>query len=62
MGTDPGVSVVDRWGKCWGTRNLFVVDGAIFPSAGYQNHTLTIMALASRTCAHILEAGALNPG
>jgi choline dehydrogenase-like flavoprotein len=35
--------------------NLFVTDGAVFPSNADKNPTLTIMALAWRTADHILE-------
>jgi choline dehydrogenase-like flavoprotein len=48
MGADPKASVVDREHRVWGVPNLFVADGALFPSIGWQNPTLTIMALAAR--------------
>ena len=35
--------------------NLYVMDGAGFPSGACQNPTLTIMALAVRSCDHLLE-------
>ncbi|MGW2588201.1 GMC oxidoreductase, partial [Streptomyces virginiae] len=56
MGRDPAVSVLDPDNRVWDVPNLRVVDGACFPRAGWQNPTLTIMALARRA-AHIL-AGA----
>lgn len=55
MGTDPGQSVVDPYNECWDVRNLFVTDGACFASSGYQNTTLTIMALTVRACDFIVR-------
>ena len=48
MGTDPATSVVNEWGRCHDVKNLFVVDGSIFPTAGAVNPTNTIQALALR--------------
>lgn len=50
MGEDPGNSVLDSRNRCWEVDNLYVTDGASFPSSGYQNPTLTIMALTGRAC------------
>ena len=55
MGTDPGNSVTNRWGQAWDVGNLFITDGAVFPSNADKNPTLTIMALAWRAADHILE-------
>jgi choline dehydrogenase-like flavoprotein len=46
MGTDPRTSVVNSWGRCHDVRNLFVIDGSIFVTAGAVNPTNTIQALA----------------
>jgi choline dehydrogenase-like flavoprotein len=46
MGTDPATSVVNEWGRCHDVRNLFIVDGSIFVTAGAVNPTSTIQALA----------------
>jgi len=46
MGTDPERSVVNEWGRCHDVRNLFVVDGSVFVTAGAVNPTNTIQALA----------------
>jgi choline dehydrogenase-like flavoprotein len=46
MGTDPGRSVVNAWGRCHDVKNLFIVDGSIFVTAGAVNPTSTIQALA----------------
>jgi choline dehydrogenase-like flavoprotein len=48
MGRDPTTSVVDSYGQCWDVPNLFVVDGACWPTSAYQNPTLTMMCLAVR--------------
>ena len=50
MGEDPRTSVVDPYNRCWDVRNVLVTDGACFPSAGCQNPTLTMMAVAIRAC------------
>ena len=46
MGTDPDRSVVDKGGRCHDVRNLFIIDGSIFVTAGAVNPTPTIQALA----------------
>jgi choline dehydrogenase-like flavoprotein len=46
MGTDPRTSVVNPWGRCHDVRNLFIIDGSIFVTAGAVNPTNTIQALA----------------
>lgn len=48
MGRDAGSSVLDSFCRCWDAPNVFVTDGACFVSSGYQNPTLTIMALTVR--------------
>lgn len=55
MGDDPKASVVNRWQQCHDVNNLFVMDGSVYPSSACQNPTLTIMALASRACDHLVE-------
>jgi len=46
MGHDPKNSVVNQWGQCHDVKNLFIVDGSIFVTAGAVNPTSTIQALA----------------
>lgn len=46
MGDDPETSVVNGWGRCHDVKNLFIVDGSIFVTAGAVNPTSTIQALA----------------
>jgi choline dehydrogenase-like flavoprotein len=48
MGSSPASSVLDRNNRCWDAPNVLVADGACFPSGGWQNPTLTIMAIAAR--------------
>lgn len=64
MGTDPSNSVVDVNNQCWDAQGLYLTDGACFPSQGYQNPTLTILALTARACAHALtkRGSAVVPG
>lgn len=46
MGDDPERSVVNGWGRSHDVKNLFIVDGSIFVTAGAVNPTSTIQALA----------------
>ena len=46
MGDDPESSVVNSWGRSHDVKNLFIVDGSIFVTAGAVNPTSTIQALA----------------
>jgi choline dehydrogenase-like flavoprotein len=48
MGDDPRRSVLNRWSQSHDHKNLWVVDGAGFVSSGWQNPTMTILALAMR--------------
>lgn len=55
MGDDPERSVLDPYNRSWDVENLFVTDGSCFVSSGYQNPTLTMMALTARACEHHVE-------
>jgi choline dehydrogenase-like flavoprotein len=55
MGADPRTSFLNPWNQCWEIPNLLVTDGSCFPSSGWQNPTLTMMALTVRACAHAIE-------
>ena len=46
MGDNPETSVVNGWGRSHDVKNLFIVDGSIFVTAGAVNPTSTIQALA----------------
>ena len=52
MGADPKSSVVDPWARSWDVENLYVTDGACWPTSGWQNPTLTEMAVTARACGH----------
>jgi len=53
MGRDPGRSVVDPDCKVHGLSNLFVGGSSVFPTGGFANPTLTIVALTLRLADHI---------
>ena len=55
MGDDPAQSVLNPFGQCWDAPNVFVADGACFPSGCSQNVTLTIMALAIRASERLVD-------
>ncbi|MFQ6539700.1 MULTISPECIES: GMC oxidoreductase [Aphanothece] len=42
--------VVNPFNQCWRAANVLVVDGACWPSAGWQSPTLTEMAITWRAC------------
>jgi choline dehydrogenase-like flavoprotein len=48
MGTGASTSVVDRQCRVHGYENLFVAGSSVFPTGGFANPTLTIVALALR--------------
>ena len=58
MGDDPKRSVLNKWCQSHDHKNLFVVDGASFTSAGWQNPTMTILALSMRASEYL--AGEMN--
>ncbi|MCB9385717.1 MAG: GMC family oxidoreductase [Bryobacterales bacterium] len=55
MGDDPKTSVLNQWNQCHDVKNLYVVDGSSFVTAGSQNPTITIMALTMRACERMVE-------
>lgn len=48
MGDDPTSSATDRNAKLHGVANVYVAGSSVFPTVGYANPTLTIVALALR--------------
>lgn len=54
MGSDPADSVTNSYLESHEVKNLFLASGGAFPTAGVSNPTLTSVALAFRTAAHIL--------
>ena len=55
MSTDPTMGVVDPDCRVHGYKNLYVAGGSIFPTSGWANPTLTIVALTLRTADHLLS-------
>ena len=55
MGDDAKTSVLNKWNQSHDIKNLFVVDGAAFTSSGWQNPTMTILALAMRSAEYLAE-------
>jgi len=55
MGRHPSCSVVNRFNQCWDARNVFVLDGSCFVTSGWQNPSLTMMAIAVRGCAYLVH-------
>ncbi len=55
MGSDPKTSFLNAWNQSHEVKNLFVTDGACYPSSACQNPTLTLMALTARACDYIIE-------
>jgi choline dehydrogenase-like flavoprotein len=53
MGDDSKRSVLNKWSQSHDHKNLFVVDGASFTSAGWQNPTMTILALSMRASEYL---------
>jgi len=62
MHDDPARGVVDRDCRVHGVENLFIAGSSVFPSAGFANPTLTIVALSLRLAAYLRaqRAGALQ--
>lgn len=60
MGRDARTSVLNGWNQAWDVPNLFVTDGACMASSGWQNPSLTYMALTARACHHAVDE--LNRG
>jgi choline dehydrogenase-like flavoprotein len=56
MGSDPKQSVLNGFCQSWDAQNLFVMDGSCFVSQGVQNPTLTMMAIAARSCDYLIDA------
>jgi choline dehydrogenase-like flavoprotein len=54
MSNSPAQGVVDRDGRVHGYANLYVAGSSVFPTAGWANPTLTILALAHRLADHLL--------
>ncbi|MCX6597082.1 MAG: GMC family oxidoreductase [Acidobacteria bacterium] len=55
MGQDAKSSVVNPWNQAHDVPNLFINDAATFVTAGNQNPTITILALAMRSSERIVD-------
>ena len=53
MSDDPRAGVINSDCCVHGIRNLFITGSSIFPTSGYANPTLTIVALALRLAEHL---------
>ncbi|WP_354644814.1 GMC family oxidoreductase [Kitasatospora camelliae] len=53
MGASPATSVVDPWQRCWDHPNLYAVGCGSMPSISTANPSLTMAALALRSCDRI---------
>jgi choline dehydrogenase-like flavoprotein len=55
MGASAKETVLNQWCQSWEVNNLFVTDGGPFVSNADKNPTLSIMALAWRSCDYLAE-------
>jgi len=55
MADDPRQGVVDRDCRVHGMSNLYVAGSSVFPTSGYANPTMTIVALTLRLADHLRE-------
>nr|WP_240451261.1 GMC family oxidoreductase [Wenzhouxiangella sp. XN201] len=53
MSASPDFGVVDPDGRVWNRDNLYLAGSSVYPSAGFSNPTLTIVALAARMADHL---------
>jgi choline dehydrogenase-like flavoprotein len=54
---DPRTGVVNPDGRLHEVGNLYLAGSSVFPTAGHANPTPTIVALALRLAAHLIEGG-----
>jgi len=57
MHADPRGGVVDADGRVHGTDNLYAAGASVFPTAGFANPTLTVVALALRLAERLDSLG-----
>lgn len=53
---DPRLGVVDEDCRVHGVQNLYVTGSSVFPTSGYANPTLTIIAMAARLADHLSQS------
>jgi choline dehydrogenase-like flavoprotein len=56
MSDSPATGVVDRNCEVFGVRGLYVAGSSVFPTSGYANPTLTIVAMSMRLADHLRAA------
>jgi choline dehydrogenase-like flavoprotein len=56
-GTDSTLSVTNNNGQFWDLGNLYAADGSLFPTSSGHNPTMTIIALALRVAAAMVNPG-----
>lgn len=56
MSTDPATGVTDGNAKVHGIANLYVAGSSLFPTGGWANPTLTILALSFKLADHLARA------
>src|SRR5712691_5897146 len=62
MGSDPKISVVNRYGQTWDIPNLFVIGSSTNPTMSGFNPTLTIQALAYMSADALVNRYKKSPG
>jgi choline dehydrogenase-like flavoprotein len=55
MGHDPKTSVLNKYNQMHDVKNVFITDGSCMTSSGWQNPSLTYMALTARACHFALQ-------
>jgi choline dehydrogenase-like flavoprotein len=55
MGDDPKTSVLTKWNQSHDIKNLYVVDASAFVTCGWQNPTMTILALSMRASEYLAD-------
>jgi len=55
MGNDPKTSVLNKYNQIHSVPNVYVTDGSCMVSSGYQNPSLTYMALTARAVDHAVK-------
>ena len=55
MGRDPKTSLLNGYNQLHACKNVFVTDGACMTSTGYQNPSLTFMAITARAANYAVE-------
>ena len=58
MHADPREGVVDADCRVHAVPNLYIAGSSVFPTGGYANPTLTIVALALRLADHLVKRAA----